>query len=399
MTHPAVRHVADMATDIAWLALLAVVEGLEADRPVLFLDYEDSPRSIARRLLALGVSEERIVRHLVYIQPDGPFDVLAREAVDELVGERGIRLAVIDSTGEALAAAGANPNSDDDVTRWFTQLPRHLERRLGLTVITVDHVPKDQENAPALYAIGSQRKRAAISGSLVKVVGLEPFARGKTGRMKLVVAKDRPGTFPQGTTVAEVTVESTEDGREVRITVAPPAAVDQATGTVERPTVLMERISRWLELNPGPHSVREVVTEVKGKDGAKRRALRVLIDEGFVAEEPGQRGAVLVRHATTFRDNPQGNRLDGGVEEADRGPAARPRPDRGPAAVNGTPMTAARRGPDDPEGVGARAAVEGLTSPKDALDAWGSAAPAPPTLANTDRGPSRNAVIEDDLPW
>lgn len=388
----------------SWLALLAVVEEFAAGRPVLFLDWEDSPRSIARRLLALGVTTQQIVNLLVYVQPDTAFDPLAKAGIEELVAERGIRLAVIDSTGEALAAAGANPNSDDEVARWIVQLPRFLERRLGMTVLTVDHVPKDQENAPALYAIGSQRKRAAISGSLIKVVGLEPFARGKTGRMKLVVAKDRPGTFPQGTTVAEVTVESDEDGRSVRITIAPPAHRDEATGVVDRPTVLMERISRWLELNPGPHSGYALEKEVRGKAEPKRRALRVLVEEGFVAEEAGARGARLYRHVTTFRDNPQGIVLDGRAESASEG---RPRPTSShlvPTSsrdeVKRTPTTSSHLVPTTPYGGRDGDEVGGRDGRQDEPDIWTTSSPVAEPIPAADRVPSRIAVgDEDEIPW
>ena len=76
----------------------------------------------------------------------------------------------MDSIGESLAAEGFKPNDDDDVTRWFRLLPRRLARN-GAAVMGVDHVTKSAEGR-GLYAIGSQRKLAAIDGAayLVDVV-------------------------------------------------------------------------------------------------------------------------------------------------------------------------------------------------------------------------------------
>jgi hypothetical protein len=57
-----------------------------------------------------------------------------------------------------------------------------------------------------------------------------------------------------------------------------------------RPTGLMEKVSRWLEIQVAPQSQRAVEREKFGKTEYVREALRILVDEGFVERSEGQRG-------------------------------------------------------------------------------------------------------------
>ena len=75
----------------------------------------------------------------------------------------------------------------------------------------IDHVPKSKD-APLDYAIGSQRKRGAVTGALYRVDQFHKMAQGRTGAVKLTVAKDRLGTRPKGSVAAEVTFDATDKG-------------------------------------------------------------------------------------------------------------------------------------------------------------------------------------------
>ena len=193
-------------------------------------------------------------------------------------------LVVIDSIGELMSLQGVKPNDDDAVAGFYRAIPRRWAR-LGACVLLIDHVPKSNDRSP-LYGIGSQRKRAAIDGAAYMVEQTTPFASGTDGRMRLVTAKDRSGWYPTGSTAAVVDV-STKGG--VRLVIRAPEGRDDS-GKVVRPTVVMERISRYLEAKtisdecPAATSwtyelERAGLTKSKG---TIPMALRCLMDEGYM---------------------------------------------------------------------------------------------------------------------
>ena len=146
----------------------------------------------------------------------------AEKKITGVIVDHDCQLAVIDSTGEAMALDGADPNSDDDVARWFRRVPRTMAR-LGPAVLLLDHVPKAKD-APGGFAIGSQRKRAAIDGASYRVNSSVAPAKGVRGILKLITAKDRGGHYQQGHEVAQVVIE--DDVLEgVLITMSEPTLV------------------------------------------------------------------------------------------------------------------------------------------------------------------------------
>jgi AAA domain len=72
-------------------------------------------------------------------------------------------------------------------------------------------------------------------------------------------------------------------------------------GGTFRPTVLMERISRFVETNPGGLTTRDILAGVKGNTDAKALALRLLVNEGYIRTEPGPRGAIFHHHIKAFQ--------------------------------------------------------------------------------------------------
>jgi hypothetical protein len=200
----------------SWVAFLAAAQEMRQGHPVAFVDLEDTPRRTVRRLYAVGASRDEVSRLFRYVRPEESYNQLSRDALDAVTD--GVRLVVIDSTGEALSLQGAKSNADEDVTAWFTALPKHLAKR-GLCVLLLDHVAKVEGGR---WPIGSQRKLAAISG-VQYTLGLgKAFSRDEPGWSELIVSKDRHGTYYQGEKPAllEVLADpgsfglSDHDGRE-----------------------------------------------------------------------------------------------------------------------------------------------------------------------------------------
>jgi hypothetical protein len=258
-----------------WLALRACAEQLDLNRPVLYLDFEDSAASIVQRLLNLEVTESAIASSLVYIRPDEP---LANGAIRDLEQalKREPALAVIDGVTEAFSRQGLNPLDNGDVAKWLGVLPRRLTST-GTAVLLLDHVVKDRENR-GRYAIGAQHKLAGVDVALSMRV-LEPFARGREGLVSIKVEKDRPGRireFAQDGHVALLRASSLADGG-VAIVLEPPERKEGAF----RPTVIMQRVSEAVEAEPGLQT-RTIRSTVHGRAEVIDSALEFLVLDGHV---------------------------------------------------------------------------------------------------------------------
>jgi hypothetical protein len=339
-----------------WLALHLAAETIRHGHRALVIDYEDTPSSCVARLRALGLDDAQIAGQLLYVRPERPLVGRGRHnvaALDEIAGWD-IALAVIDSVGESIATEGLKPNDDDDVVRWMQTLPRRLAHHNGAAVLLLDHVAKEREGR-GLWAIGSQRKLAAIDGAAYMLeVGVAP-TRTVDGHVRLICAKDRHGTHQRGHQVAQVDITPT--GEHTTITVHPPAG---ATGEPFRPTVLMERVSRYLEEH-GPCSKRETLRNVEGKDKPLGQAIDVLVAEDYVEQLPrkARGGGWELTSINPFRDDeitPADDVIhshEGGeglwkTPSDNRGPTAA---NRGPAAVPGTPSEPRPDPAENPRGV------------------------------------------------
>lgn len=312
-----------------WVGLAAVAETVRAGLRALIVDYEDTPAGTAERLVLLGLTDDEIA--LVDYRNPTTGLMIGLSYVLERLEDQAYALVVLDSTGEAMASGSVNPNADEEVAMWF----RRVREFTGLpgepAVVVLDHIPKATD-APASYAIGSQRKRAAITGASYRVDTIREPARGKSGFLKLTVAKDRPGNRAKGTTAALVDVKASEDGSlELHFHVSEADAA-KAAGARWRPTIYMERISRWLEVHPGS-SKRTLLGDVQGKREVLEEALDVLAEEGWFSLSDGPRGAKLYRVDRPFRES-------GDVDNSDPDPPAH----RGPTAARPAHLA----GGDDP---------------------------------------------------
>lgn len=314
----------------SWVALAACAEQLAQGHRAIYVDMEDHPGSIIARLRSLGVTEEQASR-FTYLQPLLPFNAHAREVVGELMEDNDVTIVVIDSVGESMALEQAQQNDDDHVARWFRHIPRALARipaddGEGPAVVLVDHVPKQNEETK-LFAIGSQRKRAAIDGVAYRVDTVVAFSKDKAGKISLTCAKDRNGAYAKNQVVAEVHIDPQEPGL---LGVRPPAGRDE-TGKLTRPTALMERISSFLDEQDDDVSRRAVLQMVSGNDKAKAIALDALVAEGYVTSHQGvfgpkRRPGVGYRSVRRFVD-------DGGLLALPKTDNAVTRPRRGQDAA------------------------------------------------------------------
>lgn len=305
----------------SWLAKLVCAEQLGFGESVLYLDFETDAEGIAERMLALGIDTDVLGSRFVYVRPDDPFDLAARGRLQQLVAERSPTVAIIDGVAEVLGMNDWDENLASDYARFLNALPRLLERA-GVTVVLIDHVAKDPK-ARTRGGRGSGHKLAGITASFSLEVA-QPFARGRTGRARVRIEKDRIGWLRSiagaGTkpVIAEFELASSEGGTSVVGSLRPPPTTESGEGSFDefRPTGYMERVSRQLETAPDPLSIRAIRKVVSGKTQYVAAALERLIDEGFVAVETGPRNAVLHRSIKPFREHePVENQPDEYLEE------------------------------------------------------------------------------------
>jgi hypothetical protein len=149
-----------------WLILLACATVINTGYHALFIDYEDAPDPIARRLLALGCSLDTILRFFHYVRPAEPYAAPAAAVLaSALPGPMAI--VVIDGVTEAMSAHGYDPNDNADVAVFSARLPRPFAAT-GAIVVMIDHVTKNREGR-GRFAIGAQHKLSAVDGAAYTV--------------------------------------------------------------------------------------------------------------------------------------------------------------------------------------------------------------------------------------
>jgi hypothetical protein len=277
-----------------WLALAAAVDELKAGRGVVWVDGEDvGAGAVLERLRLLGADEEVIRERFAYMRPDEPLGEGALMDVLEVVRELECRLMVLDGFNPLMVLHGLNPNEGVDVERFYALFAP--VKRLGVAVVLTDNVVKDQE-ARKGWAIGSERKRSKAEVHL-GMKTLAPLVRGGTGKAKIDVHKDRPGHLEKPSPGVLV-VESVAGYCSWRI------VREESRGERGefRPTVLMEKVLRFLELREDAQSRTQIVEGVSGKTEYVRVAIDTLIREGYATEFEGARGARLVRLERAFSE-------------------------------------------------------------------------------------------------
>ena len=272
-----------------WVALVCAAQVLRDPdgRHVTYVDFEDRAGRVVPRLLALGAPRSAILERFHYIRPTAALDAAGRRLLDEVADASSY--AVIDGVTEAMTMHGLSLLDNEDAARYLDLLPRHLADH-GPAVLQVDHVVKDAESR-GRYAVGAQHKLAGLDGAAYGIKVLDPFGRGKIGRAAISVHKDRPGAvreFALGNAVAHLVIDSR--GEAMGAWLEEPQTMPKGPEGGLRPTHLMEKVSRYIEMSPGATRT-QIEQGVTGKGTYVRMALDALVSEGYVTTTSGTRGA------------------------------------------------------------------------------------------------------------
>lgn len=285
-----------------WLTLVAAVQLLAAGHRVTFIDFEDRADRVIARLLALGAYPQHIRDHFAYVRPDRPLDNDGRRQLEPAL--HNVRLVILDGVTEAMTIHGYDLNSNSDSALFQALLPRWVADH-GPAVVLIDHVVKDKEKQDR-FALGAQHKLAGIDGAAYIVKVLEPFGRGKLGRARVDVAKDRPGHVrgqAHGRSIAEFTLDATRSDEVLTYVLDPAGTHSGRAGDTFEPTVLMERVSRYVQANPGM-TKKAIEGAMNGKATTIRLAVELLVTRGYVGVKSGPRGAVQHFHQKAYYSDP-----------------------------------------------------------------------------------------------
>jgi hypothetical protein len=315
----------------SWVAQVAAARELISGAPVLYVDHESGPADIVERLLALGVPGPVLRDRLHYVRPDVSA-ARDREAFDQLLAGR-YALAVVDGVTDGMGLDSVSSLDNDEVAGWIRRMPRRIARRTGAAVVCIDHVTKSNDDR-GRFAIGAQAKMAGLDGAAYVAEVIQPLGRGLVGCIGLRVAKDRPGSVrPHGgrwrkgdrtQEVARITHDAT-DPAQITVTIDPPEVdSDEQDAAPFRPTGYMQRLSRFVEQNPGC-SRTAALNGTTGKKEHKLRALDALLAEGYLAsvEAGDKRGTTQLTSLRAYRELLDEHGTGSGQNTADARPGPR----------------------------------------------------------------------------
>ena len=282
-----------------WFACEAARQVLNGQEHVYYIDFEDSPEAILRRMLQLHVPPVYLAQFFHVINPEEKFDThgptgtkLWKMLIRDMPG-----LVILDGLTQALANNDMDDNKNTDVVQWFRDLPRRIVRFSSgnAAVLIVDHVTK-ADDASKRYALGAGQKLAALDGSQFKAQLVKPFAPGKSGRMTIRVTKDRPGgvrakswgdSVEAGQVACSMELKSI-DGPEhfVEITLWP--ANQKVRLTPDEQIVPVKVMAEMMKIisSPGqqPPNRSQLKGLVKGNSAAKVIAVNELLKDGQLIE-------------------------------------------------------------------------------------------------------------------
>lgn len=255
--------------------------------PVLYLDWEDEERTHAERLSAIcaGVGIE-VPDNIIYMRRTGSLHESTREIRRE-IAKQGAVMAIIDSVG---AACGGDPEKASDVIRAFDSM-----RALGVTVLALHHVTKDQKDKSKPFGSVYSANLARLTWRLDAERGPhETYIRAQSYK-----GNNNGDLPPLG---HRISFEVGEDDRltAVRFSSASPGRVPSAGG---KSGGLKNAIAAALK--SGPLTVAEIATEIGSTESTVRTTLN-RNEDWFVTLPDGRRAlkADEEEERHMYRDTP-----------------------------------------------------------------------------------------------
>ena len=306
------------------VAQIACAIQLKKHQPIIYLDFEDNAGSFLQRMQAMHVPEDTLLDPELtdYRNPTGnPLSEANKPQYEDILN-RQASLIIVDGLNNMLTGAGGDQDKATDIAALYVDFLKPMAKT-GAAVIYVDHVVKNKDSQ-GRFAAGSIQKLAQIDGASYFVTASRPLGRGLIGEVTLKLAKDRNGYLSEVSGLngynektrlretARIRIDSTDPDRMVTIIGVPNRLEHKDTQDLERPTGVMEKVSRILERVGTKASNNEVykyyreAREDEGKKGARKSlvltALHILSDEGYVHIDEGPNNSITNRSLRPYRE-------------------------------------------------------------------------------------------------
>ena len=288
-----------------WLICHAIHQEAARGHASMLIDCEDIPASIVARLTAIGTTADQIRRYLIYLRPQTAPTRLVVDHLIRIIREHDVRLAVIDSVGEAFALEGIDENADKEVGPWYRRVPRRLAEA-GPAVVLADHSTKAGDNP--LHPSGSKRKRAAITGASYLLEAIVPFVKNQGGRVRLTCAKDRHGNYRRGQRVGDLVMAASPLDRIDLELYAPDLNADDTASTsallaAKAATEAAKAESGAVTLAALLGLIRDT-KRIKACDNVLRGGIDLAVSRGALTETAGARNARMFTFAHDLEMTP-----------------------------------------------------------------------------------------------
>jgi hypothetical protein len=275
----------------SWLALHVTAQELNAGNTVTYVDYEDDEGSVYRRLKLLGVAEDVLLGdQFRYIRPNGPLTDTEKATFADSAADA--TTVVFDGVTEGMSLEGLNGRIEAEVAAWHAKVTKDLAHA-GKCVIVIDHTPHDGGRT-----LGSQHKKAAVSGVSYLVEPVHPISAGQRGLLRLRVEKDRPGSVRREAAPGarpqwrgDLVIDFSEGRTRPDVALFPASPRDGGDDDLNRPSgELLRKVIAFVEENDGCTK-----NAIKGARLAGREtvewALEWLVARDHIRKEEGPRGA------------------------------------------------------------------------------------------------------------
>jgi hypothetical protein len=278
------------------LGLALLVTEVRAGNTVAWIDLESDESFLAERLRCFGVTADDLQR-FAYFRPFDPIGTKgAAETIATFVAERRPSIVAFDAFAGLADLHGLDSWKTGDVERAY-RLVLEPWRAEGAAILVVDHVVKAKGDR-GRFAAGSERKLGAADVHIGLEV-IDPFGRGRTGRAKVIIHKDRSGYLSRPR-FGDFVLASDDEGivTACALEAAPPEP------DAFKPTTLMARVSEYLEKQREGVSRSRVKENVKGRAEWVAVAIDHLVADGYATEQPGNRGTKLLSHVRPYTPDP-----------------------------------------------------------------------------------------------
>jgi len=295
LIYPGGRHLLSGEPEVGkgLFALALCVTETRARNTVAWIDRESDAEFVVERLRCFGVDGEEL-RRFLYFQPTDPVGKTGvADTIKTILADHTPTIVVFDAMAGLLDLHDLDGNKTADVERGYRAIIEPW-RANGAATLVIDHVVKARGDR-GRFAAGSERKLGAVDVH-IGLEAIEPFSRGKSGRSKIIVHKDRHG-FLARPRFGDFVLASDQEGSVTACGIEP--AADEATW---KPPALMAKVSAYLERQREPVSRNTIARDVKGKRDYLLAAISHLIADGFAIESDGARGAKLVASIKPYPD-------------------------------------------------------------------------------------------------